>query len=341
MLTSSVFNHNQSSVRNAMLKVCFAALPAIATHVYFFGFGIIIQLVLAISAALLAETIMLKLRQRPVKFFITDGSAVVAAVIMAFCVPPYAPWWIVVSGSMFAMVFGKHLYGGLGYNPFNPIMVGFCFLIISFPVQMTVWASSYDILGYTTNFTDAVAYIFSAHNAAQGLDQITGATPLDEARIYLANNVRFNDILQIDLFNAKLAANQGWMALNLAFLIGGLWMLWTRTIRWQYPVGFLAALTLMAFGFHQYNPEQYGPISFHLLSGGTMMAAFFIITEPVSGSATPLGRFIFAASIGILTYITRNWGAFPDGIAFAVLIMNMFVPLIDQFTQPRVFGHTS
>ncbi|WP_394700452.1 RnfABCDGE type electron transport complex subunit D [Thiomicrorhabdus sp.] len=130
-----------------------------------------------------------------------------------------------------------------------------------------------------------------------------------------------------------------WEWINITFMIGGMWMLYSRTIRWQFPVGFLGSLALMAWIFHSIDPNTYPPVDFVLLTGGTMLAAFFIITDPVTASTTPTGRFIYACGIGVLVYVIRNWGAFPDGLAFAILLMNIAVPLIDQYTQPRVFGH--
>ncbi|MGC9385812.1 MAG: RnfABCDGE type electron transport complex subunit D [Hydrogenovibrio sp.] len=336
---TSPFAHNNSSVRKLMLQVQIAAFPALMAHIYFFGFGITIQWALAVVTLILVESLLLKLRHRPVQPYLTDLSGVITVTGLVFCIPPESPWWIIVSAVTFALVFGKHLYGGLGYNPFNPAMLGYAFVLISFPVEVTQWTLPSQVSGHHISFMESFQLIFSGQTPASlGLDQITGATPLNEVKTALMQGTSIFTSLEGANFNEN-RIPYGWAAINIAFLLGGLWMLYSRAIRWQYPVGFLGALALMAFIFHTIDPNQYAPVSFHLLTGGVMLAAFFIITDPVTSSATPIGRLIYAAGIGVLVYVIRTWGAYPDGIAFAILIMNMFVPLIDQYTPPRVVGY--
>lgn len=320
-----------------MMQVQIATLPAMLTHIFFFGWGITIQWVLALMTALLVEFIMLKMRGRPVKPYLSDLSILITVTGLVFCIPPDAPWWIIVSGTIFAVIFGKHLYGGLGYNLFNPAMLGFAFLLISFPAHMSIYTLPHTALGFQLAFMDSFNIIFGL-SSQLSLDAITGATPLGIAKTAVAMGEPIQQEATYSLFSA-LQFGAGWAWINLAFFIGGLWMLYTRSIRWQYPVAFLGSLSLIAFIFHTIDPTKYASVSFHLFSGGTMLAAFFIITDPVTSSTTPRGRLIYAACIGVLLYIIRNWGAFPDAIAFAILLMNMCVPLIDQYTQPRVFGH--
>lgn len=342
---SSPYAHNNQTVRKVMLQVQLAAMPALLVHLYLFGFGIVVQWLLAVATYLLVEYSMLKLRGRPIKPFLTDLSALITVTGLVFCIPPTTPWWVVVSGSAFALIFGKHLYGGLGYNPFNPAMLGYAFLIISFPVQMTNWIMPAELSGHFIGFSDAVQIIFtgSLDAANTTFDALTGATPLNEMRIGIAQGISVAETLEpIEGHTSHTGFWLGlnsWAWINIAFLIGGLYLLWKRTIRWQFPVGFLGSLFIFAWFMHEINPEMYPPADFVLLSGGTMLAAFFIITDPVSASTTPVGRFIYACGIGILVYVIRSWGAFPDGLAFAILLMNIAVPLIDQYTQPRVFGH--
>ncbi|BBP43377.1 electron transport complex subunit RsxD [Thiosulfativibrio zosterae] len=338
ILNTSPFSHSAHSVQKAMMQVQIAAIPAMLTHIYFFGWGITIQWTLAVITALVVESIMLKLRGRPIKPYLTDFSALITVTGLVFCLPPEAPWWVVVSGSAFALIFGKHLYGGLGYNPFNPAMLGFAFLLISFPAQMSVWTLPSSVSGVHLDFMHSIDLIFFGTTAGIALDAITGATPLGFVKTQVASSGGIGDSLGSTIFNS-LELGAGWAWVNLAFFVGGLWMLYTRSIRWHFPVAFLGSLALMAFIFHEIDPTKYASVSFHLFSGGTMLAAFFIITDPVTASTTPRGRLVYAAGIGVLLYVIRNWGAFPDGIAFAILIMNMCVPLIDQYTQPRVFGH--
>ncbi len=343
-LSSSPYAHNNKNVRRLMLQVQIAALPALLVHVYLFGFGIVVQWLLAVATLLVVEYTMLKLRGRPVMPFITDMSALITITGLVFCIPPGAPWWIIVSGSAFALIFGKHLYGGLGYNPFNPAMLGYAFLLISFPVQMTQWIVPWEVSGYYLGFMDALHLVFNGQIPGITMDAITGATPLNEMRVGISQGIPVADTLHPLIREESKASHflwglNSWQWVNIVFLIGGLWMLYSRTIRWQFPVGFLGSLALMGFIFHAIDPNVYPPVDFVLLSGGTMLAAFFIITDPVTASTTPKGRFIYACGIGVLVYVIRSWGAFPDGIAFAIILMNIAVPLIDQYTQPRVFGH--
>jgi len=321
-----------------MLQVQIAALPALLTHIYLFGFGIVIQWMLAVATLIVVEYIMLKMRGRPVYPFITDMSALITITGLVFCIPPEAPWWIIMSGSAFALIFGKHLYGGLGYNPFNPAMLGYAFLLISFPLQMTQWTLPVDLSGHALTFMESAHYIFTGQIPGMTMDAMTGATPLNEVRTGLSQGISVTETLSSET-QSQLFGLSSWGWVNIAFLVGGIWMMLTRTISWQFPVGFLGSLALMSLIFNQVDPSTYPPVSFMLLTGGTMLAAFFILTDPVTSSTTPNGKLIYACGAGVLVYVIRNWGAFPDGIAFAILLMNIAVPLIDQYTQPRVFGH--
>ena len=321
-----------------MLQVQIAAIPALLTHIYLFGFGIVVQWMLAVATLIVVEYVMLKMRGRPVMPFMTDMSALITVTGLVFCIPPEAPWWIIVSGSAFALIFGKHLYGGLGYNPFNPAMLGYAFLLISFPLQMTQWVLPVDLSGHALGFMDSASYILTGQIPGITLDAITGATPLNEVRTGISQGISVVDTLHNNS-TSNLFGLSSWGWVNIAFMVGGIWMIMTRSISWQFPVGFLGTLAVISFIFNQIDPNTYAPVSFTLLSGGTMLAAFFIITDPVTASTTPKGKFIYACGIGVLVYVIRNWGAFADGIAFAILLMNIAVPLIDQYTQPRVFGH--
>ncbi len=337
---SSPFAHNNQNVRKVMLQVQIAAFPALMTHIYLFGFGIVIQWMLAVTTLIVVEYIMLKLRDRPVMPFLTDMSGLITVTGLVFCIPPEAPWWIIVSGSAFGLIFGKHLYGGLGYNPFNPAMLGYAFLIISFPVQMTQWTLPSELSGHTIGLAESAQYIFTGQIDGVNFDALTGATPLSEVRTGLSQGLTLSE--SVTITTAAQSAMFGltsWGWINIAFLIGGIWLLLKRTISWQYPVGFLGALALLTFIFHEINPDIFPSVGFTLMTGGTMLAAFFIITDPVTASTTPRGKFVYACGIGVLVFVIRNWGAFPDGIAFAIILMNIAVPLIDQYTQPRVFGH--
>ncbi|MDO9050076.1 MAG: electron transport complex subunit RsxD [Methylotenera sp.] len=321
-----------------MLKVLLALVPGIFAYAWIYGGGIIITIILATVTALLAEAAMLKLRQRPVKPHLMDLSAVVTAWLLALALPPLAPWWLVVVGTLFAIVIAKQLYGGLGYNPFNPAMIGYAVLLISFPIIMTKWPAPLMLAETKLGFLDQLQYIFG-HILPAGVqvDAVTSATPLDYLKTQRMLNHEVSSITQAPIFGV-LGAKGGEIVTG-AYLLGGLYLVQQRIISWHLPTAFLAALTAMSLIFYAVNPAHYANPLFHLMSGASLLCAFFIITDPISGPTTPRGKLYFAAAAGVLTYLIRTYGGYPDGVAFAVLIMNMFVPLLDAHTQPRVFGH--
>lgn len=320
-----------------MLQVLLAMVPAVIAMVYFFGPAVLINIALALVTALAAEAVLLKIRKRPVKPFITDGSAAVTAVLLAVAIPPLSPWWLTVIGILFAIVFAKHLYGGLGYNPFNPAMVGYVLLLVSFPLEMTTWLPVISLADNPLNFSEAWQLIFHGQTAA-GLmpDAVSGATPLDAMKTQIGQEILPEYIVNQDLFG--LLAGRGWEWINVWFLLGGLYLLYRKVISWHVPVAMLGTLFLLSGITGFFAPEVTGSPLFHLFSGGTMIGAFFIATDPVSGSTTVKGRLVFGAGVGALTYVIRIWGGYPDGVAFGVLLMNMLVPLIDYYTQPKVYG---
>ncbi|OGV72979.1 MAG: electron transport complex subunit RsxD [Methylophilales bacterium RIFCSPHIGHO2_02_FULL_57_10] len=321
-----------------MLKVLLALVPGIAAYVWMFGSGILVSLVLASITAIVSEAVMLKLRRRPVMPFLLDGSALVTAWLLALALPSLAPWWLIVVGTLFAIVIAKQLYGGLGYNPFNPAMVGYAVLLISFPVLMTQWPAPLAIAGAKLSFIDQWHYIFNRILPdGVGLDAISSATPLDTLKTQLRLQHSMAEITAATMFGAL--GGKGGELVAGAYLLGGLYLLQQRIISWHIPAAFLGALALMAGAFHLIDSAQYAGPVFHLFSGAAMLCAFFIATDPVSGPTTPKGKLVFAAGVGVLTYFIRVFGGYPDGVAFAVLLMNICVPLIDAHTQPRVFGH--
>ena len=319
-----------------MVNVLYALLPGMGLYVWFFGWGVMVNAFLATAVALAAEAAMLYLRGRPVRLFLSDGSAVVTAVLLALALPPLAPWWVTVTGTAFAVVVAKHLYGGLGYNPFNPAMVGYVVLLISFPREMTVWPAADVVSGHHAGILESARIVFTGPAAAASLDALTGATPLDLMKTQLGLNQTVAEAWASPVFGDF--GGKGWEWLGNGFFIGGLWLLYKRVITWHIPVAVLGSLFLMATVFSAYDPGSHPSPLFHLFSGGAMLGAFFIATDPVSAATTAKGRLIYGAGIGILTYVIRTWGGYPDGIAFAVLLMNMATPTIDYYTQPRVLG---
>lgn len=332
-ILSSPHIHTGSSVGGIMIRVSLALLPGLLCYLWFFGWGVLLQCVIAVLFALGIEALMLKLRGRNVRAFITDGSVIVTALLFALSITPLTSWWISLIGIVFAVVFAKHLFGGLGYNLFNPAMAGYVFVFLCFPAAMTLWPSAPGMaaLPDTTTYMQC---IFSTCPAA--VDGLTGATPLAHMQSQLSAMNMISEIRQTPIYGG--IGGKGWEWINLSFLLGGLGLVMLRIIYWQIPLAMLAGLFLTAGLFNLYDGEIYASPLFHLFSGGTMLGAFFIATDPVTASSTPHGRIIYAGLIGVLVYLIRAFGTYPDGIAFAVLIANAFVPAIDHFTRPRVLG---
>ncbi|MDO9243324.1 MAG: RnfABCDGE type electron transport complex subunit D [Rhodocyclaceae bacterium] len=336
-MTSSPHSLQPASLRRVMAKVLAALLPGIAAYVWFFGAAILVQLALASVTALAAEALILRLRNKPVLPFLTDGSALVTAWLVALTFPPIAPWWLTVCGVLVAIVVAKHLFGGLGQNPFNPAMVAFCTMIVAFPQLMSQWPHV-EFHSFTNQFNAIFGGLFGLD---RHIDAIVMATPLDALRTVLRDPEQVATIAGILGEHATFGniGGRGWEWVAAGYLVGGLWLIQQRVITWHIPVAFIATLAGVATAFNLANPEHFASAHFHLFTGGALLGAFFIATDPVSGATTPLGKLIFAAGAALLMLIIRNFGAYPDGMAFAILLMNLLVPLIDMHTQPKVFGH--
>jgi electron transport complex protein RnfD len=331
--STSPYLHNDMNIARVMLRVIYALVPGTLIYGYFFGWSIILNILLACITAIVSEALMLALRKRPVAPFLRDNSALLTAWLLALALPTLAPWWLIVIATLFAIVVAKHLYGGLGYNPFNPAMVGYVVVMISFPQYMTQWLQPYAGL----DFSQALQFLLQGElNSSISIDSITSATPIDSIKTGLSLDKTIAEIGTSPLFGYL--GGTGWEWIAAGFLLGGLWLVYSGIIGWQIPFSMLITITVLTGIFYLADPQQYSNPLFQLFSGGTILAAFFIATDPVSASTTPRGRLIYAAGIGALTFIIRTWGGYPDGIAFAVLLMNMAVPTIDYYTQPRVFG---
>ena len=327
--SSSPHWHDGRTLGIVMADVCIALLPGLLCYAWLFGAGVLIQCALAVCFALLLEYAILRLRHRDPVPFLRDGSAVVTALLFAVSITPLAPWWICLCGMAFAIIIGKHAFGGIGYNLFNPAMAGYVFVLACFPVQMNTWPA------------------LSAHGIGAGLDSIfpmggapldvlSGATALDELKNRLELMEMVFEITTSPVFG--LVGGAGWEWINFLYLLGGVYLLARGVIRWHIPVAVLAGVSLVSLLFYVYDPDVHAAPLFHLFSGGTMLCAFFIATDPVTASTTGRGRLLYGILIGVLICLLREWGAYPDGVAFAVLLANTFVPLIDLLTRPRVFG---
>lgn len=324
-----------------MLKVFYALIPGALASIYFFGWGVLFNLVIAISVCLATEAIILKLRQREITSTLMDGSALLTACLLALALPSLAPWWITVIACISAIAVAKHLYGGLGFNPFNPAMVGYIVVMISFPLEMTLWSAPVGVAGGPPDFATTFNWVFlGVLPLGETIDSISMATPIELIKTQLN---QFHDIIETRK-NAEYSAlfssisGTGWQWVNILFLGGGIWLVKKDVADWRIPTAFLISLVLISNLFSVMDYSTNSSAMFHAFSGGTMLCAFFIATDPVTACTTPKGRWIYGASIGALVYIIRSWGGYPDGIAFAVVLMNIAAPLIDYYTQPKVYG---
>jgi electron transport complex protein RnfD len=305
--------------------------------VWYFGWGVLINMALASAVAVAAEALVLRLRGQPVAPTLMDLSAVVTALLFAIAMPPTLPWWLTLLGMVFAIVVVKQLYGGIGYNPFNPAMAGYVFLLISYPVEMTTWLPPQMLSDNPLSFGQSLTLIFTGGlPAGLGIDAITMATPLDEMRTQLDLNNMIEEIRRSPLWGDF--GGRGWEWVGNWYLLGGLFLLWKRVISWHIPASMLGALVLLAGVFYLMDPQSHPFPAFHLFSGGAIIGAFFIATDPVTACTTKKGQLLYGAAIGALVFVIRTWGGYPDAVAFAVLLMNMAAPTIDYYTQPRVFG---
>ncbi len=332
--------HAAQSTSNVMQLVLWATIPGLVALTIHFGWGSLINVVLATVTAVVAEALIIKLRDRPLGFYLKDYSAVVTAVLLGLSLPPLAAWWVVVIGSLFSIVIAKQLYGGLGYNPFNPAMVGYVVLLISFPIQMTTWVTPLALLPEGVSHPDLLDSLQIVFTGLSPADGVTGATPLDSFKY--ADGLLVEQIYaQNPLFSEAGIAGVGWEWVNMGFLIGGLVLLGSKTFTWHGPIAMLAAIALMSALFWDGgSSDSPGSPLMHLFSGASMMGAFFIMTDPVSSAVSNRGRLIYGALIGLLVYIIRAWGTYPDAVAFAVLLANFAAPFIDNYTLPRTYGHT-
>lgn len=349
-LASSPYHHQSQSLSTLMKWLLICALPGLATQSYFFGWGSVIQIAFAMLIATIFEAGVMLLRKRSVINALKDGSAFVSAWLLAIAIPPLSPWWILVIGLFFAIVIAKHLYGGLGQNLFNPAMVAYVVLLISFPLPMTSWIAPSQLAPEPTEFADAFSLIFkgftndgfSLQQFRTNIDGMTMATPLDAFKSAIHAGESVFQAFSHPIFTNSYGIEHigiGWVWVNIAYLLGGLWLLQRRIIQWHIPCSFLFGLIISSGFAYFFIPCQTATPFFHLFSGATMLGAFFIATDPVTASTTVKGRLYYGFFIGVMVFVIRTWGSFPDGVAFAILLANISVPLIDYYTKPRTYGH--
>lgn len=318
-------NRSTHGVSYLMLMVVVALIPGTAVFIYQTGWGGVINLVLAVTTALVFESIAVTLRKRPVLHSLEDCSALVTGWLIALCLPPLLAWWIPVLASGFAILLAKHLFGGLGQNVFNPAMAGYALVLISFPLDLGLWLSTQE--AFSLRAEEAISIVINGGlKLHTDWDALTGATALDQHRNWLLHPAT-HPMPTTQPFAIMPAIGNGWT--NAAFMAGGIWLWYKRVIQWHIPLAFLASLLVCAYLGNLIDPRQAG-VGLHLFSGATMLGAFFIATDPVSAAAGSRGRLIYAAGAGGLVYLIRTFGAYPDAVAFAILLMNCCVPALDR-----------
>ncbi len=309
------------SVQKIMYRVLFALVPAFAVSLVFFGLGALIVTGVAVVSCLAFEYLIARfiIKTKPTLW---DGSAAVTGVLLAFNVPSNLPVWMIIIGSLVAIGIAKMSFGGLGKNPFNPALAGRVFLLVSFPAQMTSWP----VVGTRMNYLDAT----------------TGATPLGIIKEGVQNGQPVSELLaEIPEYSQMLLGNMSGSLGEisaLALLLGGLFLLWKKVITWHIPVSIIGTVLLFTGILWGINPEKYADPLFHLLAGGIMLGALFMATDMVTSPMTSVGQIIFGVGIGLITVLIRVFGAYPEGVSFAILIMNAFVPLINKYVKPKRFG---
>ncbi|MBE0597671.1 MAG: RnfABCDGE type electron transport complex subunit D [Desulfuromonadales bacterium] len=318
-LSSSPHIRTPETTDRIMRVVIYSLLPACAVSVYFFGVAALVLLLITTLGCLATEALCQRLMGRTPT--LGDGSAALTGILLALNLPPYSPWWLALLGAVIAVGIGKQAYGGLGCNPFNPALVARVVLLISFPVQMTTW--------------------YAPTPLGSGLDAVTTATPLGEMKTAVMLTGQLPAGLQspvADYLIGNMAGSLGEIS-ALALLLGGGWLLWKRIITWHIPVAYLGSVVLLGGAFWLVDPSRYPNPLFHLLTGGLMLGALYMATDLVTSPITGRGMLIFGFGCGLLTVIIRLFGGYPEGVSFAILLMNAATPLIDRFTKPRRFGY--
>jgi len=346
MLVSSPHMHSGDSVRATMLTVMLALAPAVIVSVYLFGWLAVLVILSSIAGCMLLEWISLRLMGRSA-VALGDGSAALTGLFMALTLPATTPWWMVLVGCFMAIVLTKQVYGGLGYNLFNPALAARVVLLISFPLQMTTWIipmhTGTPVLDLY-NLQDCLkVFLYGVQSAGHPIDAVSMASALGYVKTEWTRGISVADALRgygysyLDAFLGREPGSLGETS-ALALLLGGIYLLARHTVTWHIPFSYLGTVALLAAVFSTVNPQHFAPPMFHLMAGGLMLCAFFMATDPVSSPVTPAGRLVFGTGCGILTWSIRSFGGYPEGAMFSVILMNCAVPLIDHYFRPRVYG---
>lgn len=321
-ISASPHVHGDNSTKKIMWSVVYAMIPALLVSIYYFGLDALRVVFIAVAASIFFEWLIQKYLIKGVNT-IVDGSAVITGILLAFNVPSNLPWWIIIIGALVAIGMGKMSYGGLGKNPFNPALVGRVFMLISFPVQMTSWPKAQPII-------DGLA------------DAVTGPTALGIMKEGLDAGKTVQELLpeipsNMELLMGNMGGSMGEVS-AIALILGGIYLCWKKIITWEIPMSILLTVVVFSGIFYFIDSEHYVNPVFHLLTGGMLLGAIFMATDMVSSPMTRNGQLIYGVGIGLLTVIIRVWGAYPEGMSFAILIMNATVPLLNNSFKPTRFG---
>lgn len=347
MIQSSPHQFAPLRTQRVMLIVILATLPGILVHAWFFGYGIMLNIIVAAGIALATEAACLKLKDAPIKDGLSDNSALVTAILFGIAMPPGSSWWLLAMGIIFAVALVKHAYGGLGQNAFNPAMAGYLFLLLAFPLQMTTWqlptaALSPELQNSPLNaesLWQSLQFLAATSDAqVAALDGFAKATPLIEYKLAAPNAMREAQLVGLSYFSPT--AETGWELTNMAYLLGGLILLSLGIVSWHIPFSILASVVVMSLLFYSPgNASVVGTPYLHLFGSATMIGAFFIATDPVSAATSNPAKIVYGIIIGVSIYSIRVWGSYLDSIAIAVLFGNFCAPLLDHVFRPRIFGH--
>lgn len=331
--------HAPVSISKVMGTVMLALAPATLFGFWLYGWPAINLWAVSLIAAIVGEAFVLRLQARAIRPALMDGSGILTAWLLAISLPPFAPWWIAVLGSLFAVVIGKQVFGGLGQNVFNPAMAARVMLLISFPLEMTTWVAPQPLgSAHAPSWLDSLGVTF----LSQPIDGMASASLLGHVKTEFTRGIGLDQALvgyyaPMDALWGSHAGSLGETA-ALLLLAGGLFLIARRIITWHAPVAMLLGVAVPALLFNTIDANHYAGPLVHLLSGGLMLGAFFIITDPVTSPNTTAGQIIFGLGCGLLTWIIRTWGGYPEGVAFAVMLMNAATPIIDYYVKPRIYG---
>lgn len=340
-ILSAPFARADLQVRSIMFTVLLALTPGTVWGLLIFGWPALFLFAVTVGSAWVFEAFCLKLAGKPVYSTLADGSAILTGWLIALTLPPFAPWWIGALGSFIGIVVGKQVFGGLGQNLFNPAMLARVALLVSFPLELTSWVNPTPFFfSIAPGLESAWAIVFNGQMPADGM---TGATALGWVKTEFSQGRGLSEVLasgEWGLFKSLFGWQRGSLGETSTVLIalGGVWLLREKVITWHIPFSMLGTVAVLASVFALMDGEHYAGPLFQLSSGALMLGAFFIATDYVTSPNSPVGQIIFGAGCGLIVFVIRTWGAYPEGVAFAVLLMNSVTPVIDHYVRPRIYG---